>query len=56
MLVAYVVATCFVCPQGIVDDTQLKVCASNAYGLSNVTESQIANWNCNHPNNRKILI
>lgn len=56
LLVCYAAATCLVCPQTLTDDTQLPVCASNSYGNTNVTQSAITNWNCNHPNNRKKLV
>lgn len=52
ILISHVAAKCPVCPQGLVDDTQLAVCATNSYGNISVTQSQIANWNCNNPNNR----
>lgn len=56
MLVSLVAATCLVCPEARSDDTQPIVCASNTYGSTNVTESEYANWNCQHPLNKYTVI
>lgn len=55
ILVSYVAATCFTCPQTIPDTTDAGVCASNSLGNFTVNAGEIANWNCNHPLDRKCL-